>query len=141
MFTLYQAEWCPYSSAVREILTELGVDFVAKQVAPYPEQRDELRAVSGDDSIPTLVTDDGDVVIGTRAIFRYLESFKPGSDAEPHRRRLSSTATRVSPMQWVSSSSGSDSTSPAIPSTPHPRMQTSCTSRNETATSSGSATA
>jgi hypothetical protein len=88
LFTLYQAEWCPYSSAVREILTELGVDFVAKQVAPYPEQRDELRAVSGDDSIPTLVTDDGDVVIGTRAIFRYLESFKPGSDAEPHRRRF-----------------------------------------------------
>jgi len=28
MLTLYQAEWCPFSSAVREILTELGLDFV-----------------------------------------------------------------------------------------------------------------
>ena len=29
MLTLYQAEWCPFSSAVREVLTELGIDFVA----------------------------------------------------------------------------------------------------------------
>jgi glutaredoxin len=32
VLTLYQAEWCPYSSAVRQRLTELGIDFVAKQV-------------------------------------------------------------------------------------------------------------
>src|SRR5436309_3487084 len=24
--TLYQAEWCPFSAAVREVLTELGID-------------------------------------------------------------------------------------------------------------------
>ena len=47
MLTLYQAEWCPFSSAVREILTEFGLDFVARQVEPWPEQRDGLRAVAG----------------------------------------------------------------------------------------------
>ena len=42
MLTLYQAEWCPFSSAVREVLTELGLDFVARQVEPWPEQRTAL---------------------------------------------------------------------------------------------------
>jgi predicted GNAT family acetyltransferase/glutaredoxin len=88
LLTLYQAEWCPYSSSVREILTELGLDFVAKQVEPFPEARRELREASGDDSIPTLVTDDGEAVIGTRAIFRYLESQHPWQYAEAHRRRF-----------------------------------------------------
>ena len=32
MYVLYQAEWCPYSSYVREQLTERGVAFVARQV-------------------------------------------------------------------------------------------------------------
>ena len=27
LVTLYQAEWCPFSSAVREVLTELGIQF------------------------------------------------------------------------------------------------------------------
>ena len=54
MLTLYQAEWCPFSSAVREILTELGLDFVARQVEAWPEERAGLRAVSGSDEIPTL---------------------------------------------------------------------------------------
>jgi hypothetical protein len=31
MIELFQAEWCPYSSAVRERLTELGIDLVARQ--------------------------------------------------------------------------------------------------------------
>jgi glutaredoxin len=30
---LWQAEWCPYSHRVRQRLTELGLDFVAHQVA------------------------------------------------------------------------------------------------------------
>ena len=53
MLTLYQAEWCPYSSAVRERLTELGVDFVAKQVAPRQEERE------GEHEIPLLVDENG----------------------------------------------------------------------------------
>jgi uncharacterized protein len=46
VLTLYQTEWCPFSSAVREVLTELGVDFVARQVEPWPDERNELQAVA-----------------------------------------------------------------------------------------------
>ena len=88
MLTLYQAEWCPFSSAVREVLTELGVDYVAKQVEPWPEDRAELRDATGRDQIPSLVTDDGTVYIGTRRIFDYLETLPGGKDAAAHRRRF-----------------------------------------------------
>jgi uncharacterized protein len=87
VLTLYQAEWCPFSSAVRELLTELGIDFVAKQVEPWPEQRETLREVAGDDQIPTLVGDDGDVYRGTRAILRFLEQQQPSPYAAGHRQR------------------------------------------------------
>jgi predicted GNAT family acetyltransferase/glutaredoxin len=86
--TLYQAEWCPFSSAVREVLTELGIDFFAKQVEAWPEDRAELRAELGTDQIPTLVTDDGAVYTGTRRIFEYLESFETPPAAAEHRRRF-----------------------------------------------------
>ncbi|MDX6487163.1 MAG: Glutathione S-transferase, N-terminal domain, partial [Gaiellaceae bacterium] len=88
MLTLYQAEWCPYSSAVREILTELGLDFVAKQVEPLPEQRTALRALAGNDEIPVLETDEGEILKGTRAIFRYLEGVSAWEHADAHRRRF-----------------------------------------------------
>ena len=79
MLTLYQAEWCPYSSAVRERLTELGIDFVAKQVAPKQEQRE------GEHEIPLLVTEDGERLEGTDAIFAYLATIAPGPSERRHR--------------------------------------------------------
>lgn len=87
MLTLYQAEWCPYSSAVREVLTELGLDFVARQVEPEPEQRTALRALAGTDSIPVLQTDDGELFRGAREIFRYLETREAWEHAGEHRSR------------------------------------------------------
>src|SRR6476660_7406113 len=74
---LYQAEWCPFSSAVREVLTELGLDFVARQVEPWPEQRDPLRALAGSDQIPVLQTEGGRVFPGTAEIFAYLQGREP----------------------------------------------------------------
>ena len=79
MLTLYQAEWCPYSSAVRERLTELGIDFVAKQVAPRQEDRD------GEHEIPLLVTEDGERFEGTDAVFGYLASLSGQGDERGHR--------------------------------------------------------
>jgi glutathione S-transferase len=79
MLTLYQAEWCPYSSAVRQRLTELGIDFVARQVAPRQEDRE------GEHEIPLLTTGDGERFEGTEAIFEYLESLAPGKDEHEHR--------------------------------------------------------
>ncbi len=88
MLTLYQAEWCPYSSAVREVLTELGLDFVARQVEPEPEQRSRLRALAGSDAIPVLETEQGEILRGTREIFRYLETRGPWEYADAHRQRF-----------------------------------------------------
>jgi uncharacterized protein len=88
VLTLYQAEWCPFSSAVREILTELGLDFVARQVEPWPEQRSAMREALGSDQIPALETEDGRVFSGTRAIYAYLRELEPGTHADGHRRRF-----------------------------------------------------
>ncbi|MFL5925844.1 MAG: glutaredoxin family protein [Gaiellaceae bacterium] len=86
MIELYQAEWCPYSSAVRERLTELGLDFVARQVPPWPEQRTALVERAGVDSIPVLVVD-GDVHVGTREIFAFLDGLEAPPAAAEHRGR------------------------------------------------------
>src|SRR5947207_1053820 len=85
---LYQAEWCPFSSAVREVLTELGVDFVAHQVQPWPEQRAELRQLANTDQIPVLQTEDGRLFRGTREIFAHLHERDPWQFAAAHRRRF-----------------------------------------------------
>jgi predicted GNAT family acetyltransferase/glutaredoxin len=86
--TLYQAEWCPFSSAVREVLTELGVDFVARQVEPWPEERSRLRALAGSDRTPVFETADGRFYRGTREIFAYLRELEPWQFAAAHRRRF-----------------------------------------------------
>ena len=85
---LYQAEWCPFSSAVREVLTELGLDFVARQVEPWPEQRDRLRAEADTAQIPVLQTEEGRLYSGTRAIFAHLRERDPARFAAAHRRRF-----------------------------------------------------
>jgi predicted GNAT family acetyltransferase/glutaredoxin len=88
MVTLYQAEWCPLSSAVREVLTELGVDFVARQVEPWPEQRRELQALAGTNQVPVLQTEDGRLFRGTREIFSHLRELEPSQFSAEHRRRF-----------------------------------------------------
>jgi predicted GNAT family acetyltransferase/glutaredoxin len=84
---LHQAEWCPFSAAARELLTELGLPFVAVQVEPQPEQRATLRKRFGTDEIPVLETDDGAVFRGTREIFAYLTSLPPSPQGREHRAR------------------------------------------------------
>jgi len=86
--TLYQAEWCPFSSAVREVLTELGIDAVMRQVEPWPEQRTRLRELAGTDQIPVLQAEDGRIFRGTREIFAHLEERTPWKFAAAHRRRF-----------------------------------------------------
>jgi len=79
VLTLYQAEWCPYSSAVRQRLTELGIDFVAKQVAPRQQDREEKH------EIPLLTNGDDERFEGTDAVFEYLEALAPGPSEHEHR--------------------------------------------------------
>jgi uncharacterized protein len=86
--TLYQAEWCPFCSAVREVLTELGIDFVARQVEPWPDERGRLRDVAATERIPVLQAEDGRLYRGTREIFVYLRESHPWQFAAGHRRRF-----------------------------------------------------
>lgn len=89
MLQLYQAEWCPHSRKVRQRLTELGVDFVARQVAAEPEDREDMRAAVGDDEIPVLVREDDSILTGEDDILRWLEDAFPGTGdrAEQHRAK------------------------------------------------------
>jgi glutathione S-transferase len=99
MLTLYQAEWCPYSHRVRERLTELGVPFVAKQVAAEREDRGEMRReTGGKDGIPLLVLDDGALVDDWQAIIAHLDAHYPErDDADAHRRKLAEEAEERDP--------------------------------------------
>ena len=86
MIELYQAEWCPYSHRVRQRLTELGLDFVARQVPADRGQRQELRGRTGSDEIPTLVSEEGDARSGSDAILEWLnDRFDERPDAGRHR--------------------------------------------------------
>jgi predicted GNAT family acetyltransferase/glutaredoxin len=87
LVTLYQAEWCPFSSAVREVLTELGIDVVIRQAEPWPQQRTQLRELAGTDQIPVLQAEDGRIFRGTREIFAHLETRESSRYAGAHRRR------------------------------------------------------
>jgi predicted GNAT family acetyltransferase/glutaredoxin len=109
--TLYQAEWCPFSSAVREVLTELGLSFTARQVEPWPEEREELRRVANTDQIPVLEVEDGAVYRGTREIFAHLHERDPWRFAAAHRHRFADhRAARESdaPGQLIEYFRGSD---------------------------------
>lgn len=85
--TLYQAEWCPYSSAIRELFTELGIDAVVRQVEPLPDQRAHLRELAGTDEIPVFLAEDGTIYRGTREIFTHLRERDPDRFTAGHRRR------------------------------------------------------
>ena len=101
MLELFQAEWCPYSHRVRQRLTELGVDFVAKQVEADRHERKELKRVSGQRSIPTLV--DGEVVVThPEEIVAYLDDkFELRSDAKAHREKAIEEAELLTaPPPW-----------------------------------------
>ena len=84
---LYQAEWCPHSHKVRQRLTELGLDFWARQVAADPGHREQLRQHAGTTEIPVPVPDDGDAVCGEEDILEYLSRFEDSSDAAAHREK------------------------------------------------------
>src|SRR6266545_2486376 len=86
MLELWQTEWCPASRRIRERLTELGVDYLTRQVPVDKEHRELLRLAAGSDTIPALVVEDGTVAIGEEAIRRYLdEHVAVPAEAEAHK--------------------------------------------------------
>ncbi len=98
MLELYQAEWCPFSHLVRQRLTELGVDYVARQVAPWPEERDAMEEAVGSRIVPVAVLDDGTILDGDAVeIVAELTARFPETPftAEHHERRTEDRSFRT----------------------------------------------
>ena len=95
MLELWQTEWCPASRRVRQQLTELGIDYLIRQVPVEKEQRHALRRATGAETIPALVFDNGEVVLGEDAILRLLSDTMPEpAQAEAHRQKAAKARRR-----------------------------------------------
>jgi glutathione S-transferase len=94
MLTLYQAEWCPYSSRVRQRFTELGVTFAAVPVPAERADREEMRRKVGTDEIPALLLEDGTAITGDAdELVAWLdEHYTERLDAAEHRRQAAEHA-------------------------------------------------
>jgi glutathione S-transferase len=92
---LWQTEWCPASRRVRQRLTELGVDYLARQVPVEREARAVLRRSTGSDIIPVLVAPDGATFVGEEAITEYVGELMPEpAGAEAHRLKAEKARRR-----------------------------------------------
>ena len=95
MLELYQTEWCPASRRVREHLTELGLDYVIRQVPVERHARTTLRSATGSETIPALVLENGSAIVGESAIGAYLaERFDEPIEAKAHRSKAAKARRR-----------------------------------------------
>jgi glutaredoxin len=87
MIELFQAEWCPHSSRVRQRFTELGLSFIARPVPAERADREEMRRKVGTDEIPALLLEDGTAVTGDAdELIEYLGGIhEERADAARHR--------------------------------------------------------
>jgi glutathione S-transferase len=97
MLTLYQVEWCPYCHRVRQIMTELGLTYLAVNVPADRDERAELLSIADQSAVPVLT--DGDKVYGeSDEIIAYLRAtYAAPDDAADHAAHGAwRTATSVS---------------------------------------------
>ena len=93
MIELWQTEWCPASRRVRQRLTELGLDYLVRQVPVEREDRLALLHRTGTATIPVLVVPCRDPLIGEASILAYLDIHEP-VPAEAPRHRLKAEKAR-----------------------------------------------
>jgi glutathione S-transferase len=95
MLELWQTEWCPASRRVRQRLTELGIDYLIRQVPVEKEQRRALRHATGSDTIPALVFDSGEIAVGEDSILRLFEAAAcEPEQVEAHRQKAEKARRR-----------------------------------------------
>ena len=95
MVELWQTEWCPASRRVRQRLTELGLDYLTRQVPVEKEDRVVLREQTGVDTIPVLVSTDGEILVGEAAILAHLDGDLPvPAGARAHRLKAEKARRR-----------------------------------------------
>lgn len=71
--TLYRLEGCPYCEKVVDVLEELELPFESVWVDAMHSNREEVKRVSGQRTVPVLVDHDNEVVMSESSdIVRYL---------------------------------------------------------------------
>ena len=121
MYELWQTEWCPASRRVRQRLTELGIDYLTRQVPVERDERTLLRVRTGTDTIPVLVAPEGRVLVGEGAISNYLDTHvSVPAEARAHRLKAEKARRRYLEEECKCSQ-------PATPSAqPQKRRSKSC---------------
>ena len=95
MYELWQTEWCPASRRVRQRLTELGIDYLTRQVPVDRDDRTLLRERTGTDTIPVLVAPGMAPIAGEAPILAFLESHEVIPDeARAHRLKAEKARRR-----------------------------------------------
>jgi glutathione S-transferase len=95
MYELWQTEWCPASRHVRQRLTELGIDYLIRQVPVEKHDRMPLRERTGSDTIPVLTALGERPVVGAEAILAYLDNNEPvPAQAQAHRLKAEKARRR-----------------------------------------------
>ena len=94
MYELWQTEWCPASRRVRQRLTELGIDYVTRQVPVEKDDRVLLRERTGADTIPVLVAGEA-LLTGEADILAFLQTHEPvPAEARAHRLKAEKARRR-----------------------------------------------
>ena len=95
MYELWQTEWCPASRRVRQRLTELGIDYITRQVPVEKDERVLLRERTGTDTIPVLIAPDGEILVGEEPILSHLDNHEPvPAEARAHRLKAEKARRR-----------------------------------------------
>lgn len=76
MLELYELPGCPFCARVKSKLSELDVEYESHEVPASHAERDEVREISGQTSVPVIVDADHGVdgMAESDDIIEYLES-------------------------------------------------------------------
>lgn len=95
MYELWQTEWCPASRRVRQRLTELGIDYITRQVPVDKHDRTLLLERTGTDTIPVLAVSGKRPIVGEAAILEFLETHEAvPAEARAHRLKAEKARRR-----------------------------------------------
>lgn len=73
MIELYQKEDCPYCAKVRQVLTDLHVDWVSRTAPKGAKQREKLLELGGKEQVPFMLdTETGVMMYESDNIITYL---------------------------------------------------------------------
>ncbi|ADQ66425.1 glutaredoxin-like protein [Halogeometricum borinquense DSM 11551] len=72
--TVYALDGCPYCEKVHDALEEHGVEYETEWVEALHSERNEVKRVSGQRSVPVLVDDERGITMGeSDNIVQYIE--------------------------------------------------------------------